>query len=150
MNGTVGPTPGSWLILMGLSVPLVLLAACGQGGDSVRATNVPIVAVSVLPIAGVVDRLLPPGAAEVRVLVPAGASPHSFEPGMEQLATVQGAELVLELGHPAFAWESDWLDGLLADIKTYAREDDYFWQPAPLLEKLVAEGRTFDDLNKEA
>ncbi|MFT7593013.1 MAG: 3-hydroxyacyl-CoA dehydrogenase [Paracoccaceae bacterium] len=42
------------------------------------------------------------------------------------------------------------LDGLLADIKTYAQEDDYFWQPAPLLEKLVAEGRTFDDLNKEA
>ena len=114
MNGTVGPTPGSWLILMGLSVPLVLLAACGQDRDSVRATNVPIVAVSVLPIAGVVDRLLPPGAAEVRVLVPAGASPHSFEPGMEQLATVQGAELVLELGHPAFAWESNWLDGLLA------------------------------------
>jgi 3-hydroxyacyl-CoA dehydrogenase len=41
------------------------------------------------------------------------------------------------------------LDGLLADIKSYAREDPYFWQPAPLLEQLVAEGRTFDDLNKE-
>ncbi|MEY8843362.1 3-hydroxyacyl-CoA dehydrogenase NAD-binding domain-containing protein [Cribrihabitans sp. XS_ASV171] len=42
------------------------------------------------------------------------------------------------------------LPGLLEDIKRYAQEDDYFWQPAPLLEKLVAEGRTFDDLNKEA
>jgi len=42
------------------------------------------------------------------------------------------------------------LDGLLADIRSYAEEDDYFWQPAPLLEQLVAEGRTFDDLNKEA
>ncbi len=41
------------------------------------------------------------------------------------------------------------LDGLLADIKSYAEEDAYFWQPAPLLEQLVAEGRTFDDLNKE-
>jgi 3-hydroxyacyl-CoA dehydrogenase len=41
------------------------------------------------------------------------------------------------------------LPELLADIKRYAEEDDYFWQPAPLLEKLVAEGRTFDDLNKE-
>ncbi|NIZ62032.1 3-hydroxyacyl-CoA dehydrogenase [Sedimentitalea sp. CY04] len=40
------------------------------------------------------------------------------------------------------------LDGILADIKTYAQEDDYFWQPAPLLEQLVAEGRSFDDLNK--
>ena len=41
------------------------------------------------------------------------------------------------------------LDGILADINSYAKEDDYFWQAAPLLQKLVAEGRTFDDLNKE-
>jgi 3-hydroxyacyl-CoA dehydrogenase len=40
------------------------------------------------------------------------------------------------------------LDGLLADIRNWAEEDDFFWQPAPLLEKLVAEGRTFDQLNK--
>ncbi|MBC6408240.1 MAG: enoyl-CoA hydratase/isomerase family protein [Rhodobacteraceae bacterium] len=41
------------------------------------------------------------------------------------------------------------LPDLLADIKTWAKEDDYFWQPAPLLEELVAEGRSFDDLNNE-
>mmetsp|Transcript_29565 Transcript_29565/g.58140 ORF Transcript_29565/g.58140 Transcript_29565/m.58140 type:complete len:698 (-) Transcript_29565:4685-6778(-) len=41
------------------------------------------------------------------------------------------------------------LDGLLADMQRYAEDDPYFWQPAPLLEQLVAEGRTFDDLNKE-
>ena len=40
------------------------------------------------------------------------------------------------------------LPDLLADIKRYAEDDPYFWQPAPLLEQLVAEGRTFDDLNK--
>lgn len=41
------------------------------------------------------------------------------------------------------------LEGLLADIKRYAEDDPYFWQPAPLLEQLVAQSRTFDDLNKE-
>lgn len=41
------------------------------------------------------------------------------------------------------------LPGLLADIKRYAQEDDFFWHPAPLLEQLVAEGKSFDDLNKE-
>lgn len=41
------------------------------------------------------------------------------------------------------------VDKVLANIKSYAQEDAYFWEPAPLLEKLVAEGRTFDDLNKE-
>lgn len=42
------------------------------------------------------------------------------------------------------------LKNLLADIKSYAAEDDYFWQPAPLLQQLVADGRSFDDLNKAA
>ncbi len=39
------------------------------------------------------------------------------------------------------------LEALLADIESYARDDPYFWQPAPLLMRLVAEGRTFDSLN---
>lgn len=40
------------------------------------------------------------------------------------------------------------LPSVLADIETYAEEDAWFWKPAPLLKELVAEGRTFDDLNK--
>ncbi|MFV0512298.1 MAG: 3-hydroxyacyl-CoA dehydrogenase NAD-binding domain-containing protein [Jhaorihella sp.] len=42
------------------------------------------------------------------------------------------------------------LKGLLEDIRSWAGADDYFWQPAPLLEELVADGRSFDDLNKDA
>ncbi|TDE39048.1 FAD-dependent oxidoreductase [Antarcticimicrobium sediminis] len=42
------------------------------------------------------------------------------------------------------------LPALLADIKSWAKDDPYFWEPAPLLEQLVAEGRNFDDLNKDA
>ncbi|MCC5971753.1 MAG: enoyl-CoA hydratase/isomerase family protein [Pararhodobacter sp.] len=41
------------------------------------------------------------------------------------------------------------LDKVLATIRTAAQEDPYFWQPAPLLEQLVAEGRTFASLNGE-
>lgn len=40
------------------------------------------------------------------------------------------------------------LDKILANIEKYAEEDDYFWQPAPLLKKLVAEGKNFDSLNQ--
>ena len=39
------------------------------------------------------------------------------------------------------------LPRVLADIREFAREDAQFWRPAPLLEKLVAEGRDFDSLN---
>jgi 3-hydroxyacyl-CoA dehydrogenase len=40
------------------------------------------------------------------------------------------------------------LDVVLKRIETYAEDDAFFWQPAALLKRLVAEGKTFDDLNK--
>ena len=39
------------------------------------------------------------------------------------------------------------LDKVLATIEREARTDDFFWQPAPLLQRLVAEGRDFSSLN---
>ncbi|PVH30605.1 3-hydroxyacyl-CoA dehydrogenase NAD-binding domain-containing protein [Pararhodobacter oceanensis] len=40
------------------------------------------------------------------------------------------------------------LDTVLATIKAQAQSDDFFWQPAPLLEQLVNEGRNFSSLNE--
>ncbi|MEN2431001.1 3-hydroxyacyl-CoA dehydrogenase NAD-binding domain-containing protein [Comamonas sp. F1-6] len=40
------------------------------------------------------------------------------------------------------------LPKVLADIEAFAKEDALFWKPAPLLQKLVAEGRNFESLNK--
>ncbi|OED46348.1 3-hydroxyacyl-CoA dehydrogenase [Rhodobacteraceae bacterium (ex Bugula neritina AB1)] len=42
------------------------------------------------------------------------------------------------------------LEGILADIRSYAAEDGFFWQSAPLLEQLVSEGRSFETLNQSA
>jgi 3-hydroxyacyl-CoA dehydrogenase len=39
------------------------------------------------------------------------------------------------------------LPQVLADIQAFAQQDPLFWQPAPLLVKLVAEGRHFASLN---
>ena len=40
------------------------------------------------------------------------------------------------------------LDTVLADIERYAAQDAWFWKPAPLLQQLVASGRSFDELNR--
>jgi len=42
------------------------------------------------------------------------------------------------------------LEKILDDIREFAQEDPLFWRPSSLLEKLVAEGRNFDSLNKAA
>lgn len=39
------------------------------------------------------------------------------------------------------------LPQVLECIRNYVKDDQTFWKPAPLLEKLVAEGRSFADLN---
>ncbi len=50
-------------------------------------------------------------------------------------------------GGPMHWADARGLDNILADIRTFASEDDHFWKPAPLLERLVSEGRSFADLN---
>jgi 3-hydroxyacyl-CoA dehydrogenase len=40
------------------------------------------------------------------------------------------------------------LDGILADIREFAKTDPQFWQAARLLVELVAEGRNFASLNQ--
>lgn len=50
-------------------------------------------------------------------------------------------------GGPMHWADAQGLPKLVADIRTWGREDDWFWQPAPLLEKLAAEGSTFASLN---
>ncbi len=42
------------------------------------------------------------------------------------------------------------LSSILADIQAWSKADPLFWQPAPLLVKLVAEGRNFASLNQGA
>ncbi|WP_119166588.1 3-hydroxyacyl-CoA dehydrogenase NAD-binding domain-containing protein [Algihabitans albus] len=42
------------------------------------------------------------------------------------------------------------LNDLLRDIEAFAKDDAFFWQAAPLLRRLADDGRTFDELNKQA
>lgn len=52
-------------------------------------------------------------------------------------------------GGPMHWTDTVGLPALLDDIQNWSKTDPYFWQPAPLLEQLVTEGRCFADLNKE-
>lgn len=51
-------------------------------------------------------------------------------------------------GGPMLWADTVGLDAVLATIRTAATDDPWFWRPAPLLERLAAEGRTFATLNE--
>ncbi len=51
-------------------------------------------------------------------------------------------------GGPMFWADQQGLDRVLADIRQFQSEYGDFWQPAPLLERLVREGKTFASLQQ--
>lgn len=51
-------------------------------------------------------------------------------------------------GGPMHYADTVGLDNIVSDINTFAQDDAFFWQPAALLERLVAQQHTFNDLNQ--
>ena len=73
----------------------VLLAGCGEGSSS---GNRPTVVASFYPLAWAAERIAGPGVRVVN-LTPAGAEPHDLELTPSDIETIEGAQLVLYLGH---------------------------------------------------
>ncbi len=99
-----------WVIVLGA----VIIATPGCRNNESPAPARPVVVVSVAPLAWAVDQLAG-DRVEVVVMVPAGASPSTWEPSMKQVAAVSRAVLYVKVGHPSFPFEAAWLERLLGD-----------------------------------
>jgi len=88
-----------------------LFAACGSEAPPDAR---PVVAVSVVPQAWLVERL---AGARVRivVMIPPGANEATHEPELAELRALSRASLYVKVGHPHFPFEQAWLDRLLAE-----------------------------------
>lgn len=73
-------------------VMVSLTLACGCNGDKGDEGGKPVVVVSVTPLAYFAERIAG-SHANVKVLVPPGANPHTFEPRPRQMADLTGAKL---------------------------------------------------------
>lgn len=87
--------------------------SCSPGGEAPR-TDRPLVAVSVPPLAWFVESIAG-DSVEVASLLPAGASPTNFEPGITTLRNIKASRLVVAVGHPNFPFERAWFADLLRD-----------------------------------
>ena len=82
----------------------IALAAVGPAGAPAGAE--PVIFVGIPPLEFVVERLAG-DFATVEVLLPPGASPHTYEPSPRQVAALDRAELYLQIGVP---FEGPFLD----------------------------------------
>jgi 3-hydroxyacyl-CoA dehydrogenase len=72
----------------------------------------------------------------------------SFRPSDIDVVWINGYGWPLYRGGPMHYADSIGLDKVAARLKEFQEQDgDEFWQPAPLIEKLVSEGKSFSDLN---
>jgi zinc transport system substrate-binding protein len=99
-------------MLLAVAVALAALASRGiharpEGGSRLR------VVATVPPQAWLVKRL-GGDRVEVDVLLPPGASEHTYEPTPQQVARLADARLVVEVGHPALLFERRLLDAMLS------------------------------------
>ena len=87
-------------VLLCAMVTMTFVAAgCGSSSSPpARPANAkPIVVASIFPIASVIEQIMG-DTAEVRTFMPAGANPHSFEPGATQVAQVARADMIVPVG----------------------------------------------------
>ncbi len=97
------------LMLMALALgSLVVLVACSKSGSTAENDKIQVVATTNI-VADWVENI---GGDRVEVfsLVPAGADPHSYQPGAKDVARVADAQLVLSVG---LDLEGSWLEELL-------------------------------------
>jgi len=93
--------------LLGLGA-VFSIAGCREPTSAGDRSEVgrPIVAVTIFPVGDIV-RVLAGSAADVVVILPAGASPATFEPAPDVVRRLAGAHLVVAVGAGADDWGSD-------------------------------------------
>ena len=73
-------------------IAVLLLAGCGRNTE-----GKPVIFVSIAPLKGLASDIVGDDF-DIRVLVPAGASPESFEPSLRQFADLNRSQIVLSVG----------------------------------------------------
>ncbi len=90
-----------WIVQLATALTALLvlccLAGCGKSTEQQAHLGTIRVVVSIPPLAGLVEALVPDGA-EVLVLVEAGQSPHSYEPKPSDIAAIGRADLIVLVG----------------------------------------------------
>ena len=95
--------PQSPVGLLAVSAPLLLVAAFAAAGCAAPSPSLPRVAATIPPLADIVREVAGNSVGVIRIL-PAGASPHTFEPSPGTARELARARTILAIGHGLDDW----------------------------------------------
>jgi zinc transport system substrate-binding protein len=101
------------LVLLLAAISIVAVTGCNQQN---KTTGKTMVAVTLLPQAGFVEAI-GGDKVDVVVMVPPGASPHTYEVTSDQMTQLSNARLYAKVGSPV-EFELTWMDKLIAVNKS--------------------------------
>lgn len=93
----------SWVDLLAIGARLVLASALAATGCAAPAPSLPRVAATIPPLADIVREVAGSSAGVIRIL-PAGASPHTFEPSPGTARELARARTIFAIGHGLDDW----------------------------------------------
>jgi len=122
---------------VGVRIVICYLFVLGSFGSVHAAAGGIRISVSILPQAYFVERVAG-GRATLRVMIPKGASPETYEPTPQQLVALSDSELYVKVGAPGLPFEEKYLRTLSArDRKmtvvnmsegvAFRKEDPHVW-----------------------
>lgn len=125
------------VVLVGLVVALAALAGHGSAARAERLT----VAATIFPVYDIVRHVAGP-VADVVLVLPPGASPHTFEPTPAAVRALGGARALFVVGHGLDDWAARLAQGAgvprLVPVDTgiilrraHGRVDPHYWLSAP-------------------
>jgi zinc transport system substrate-binding protein len=128
---------------------LLLAPAAARATEPYVPPDTPV-AVTLPPLAWMVERLLG-DPKRVVTLLPAGANPHSFEPGLAEVRAAATLPIVVSVGHPGLSFERavvsslgaerghSFFENRAAPPDVAALPDPHVWLSPPIARRMVAQ-----------
>ena len=101
----------SWIVIGCLIAVACVIACIAPGGERAEDEQIGVI-VTIVPQADFVDKIGADNVA-VTVMVPPGASPHTYEPTPGQLRAVSKAKMYFKVGS-GVEFENAWMDKIMA------------------------------------
>jgi zinc transport system substrate-binding protein len=113
---------------------LLLFAAAAARARELAIPPDPKIVVTIPPLAWLVERLVD-DPKRVSTLLPPGANPHSFEPGLAEVRAAASASIFVDVGHRGLPFEAAASEALLDDrygiASIHAAPQEALGQPDP-------------------
>ncbi len=109
-------TSATWITILTVLIVAIAVAVLQSPGPTTSSNDQPVVATTIFPLYDIVQNIAG-DAVNVELILPVGASPHTFEPTPSLLRDLEGASVVYAMGYGADDWSFTIAESIEAEVE---------------------------------